>query len=515
MVGGAGDAGPGGDHGEGVEYLGFTTADGAGAFSFATTLVGVADEVSAIAIDGTNNTSEFGENHPVNGAPVFDADLPNRSDAEGTVISLASGATDPDLDTLAYSATGLPPGLGINPTSGLISGTIGFGAAAGSPYAVSITVVDGNGGSDNDIFSWTVTNTNQAPTADAIANTSVDELTLLSFTATGSDPDLDGLLWTMPSGPAGASITAGGVFSWTPTEAQGPGSYPVTVRVTDDGTPNLWDEESFTVTVGEVNLAPVLGAVGDRSVDELVNLSFTATATDPDTPANTLTFSLSGAPAGASITAGGVFSWTPTEAQDGLHSFDVVVTETNGSPTNLSDSETITVTVDEVNVAPVADGIVDRSVDELSLLSLTATGSDSDVPANTLTWSLDSGPGFVLPNGDYSWTPTEAQGPGVFTVTLRVSDSGAPSLSDTVSFDVTVNEVDVAPVLDPVGDRSVDELAELCRLRRRRLILILRPICWRSRCRVLLLVRRLPRVGCSPGRRPKPRVRGRMCLMWW
>ena len=37
--------------------------------------------------------------------------------------------------------------------------------------------------------------------------------------------------------------------------------------------------------------------------------------TDPDDPANLLTFSLLGAPVGASITAGGVFSWTPTEAQ--------------------------------------------------------------------------------------------------------------------------------------------------------------------------------------------------------
>ena len=106
------------------------------------------------------------------------------------------------------------------------------------------------------------------------------------------------------------------------------------------------------MTVGEVNLAPTLDPVGDQSIDELVNLSFTATASDPDDPANTLEFSLSGEPAGASITAGGVFSWTPTEAQGpGSYTFDVIVTETNGLPTNLSDSETITVTVGEGNLA--------------------------------------------------------------------------------------------------------------------------------------------------------------------
>ena len=153
------------------------------------------------------------------------------------------------------------------------------------------------------------------------------------------------------------------------------------VIVTDDGTPGLNDSETITVTVDEVNLAPVLDPVGDRSVDELVNLSFTATASDPDDPANTLTFSLSGAPVGASMTAGGVFSWTPTETQGpGSYTFDVIVTETNGSPTNQTDTETITITVDEVNLAPVLDPVGDRSVGEASLLSFTATATDPDDP---------------------------------------------------------------------------------------------------------------------------------------
>ena len=65
-----------------------------------------------------------------------------------------------------------------------------------------------------------------------------------------------------------------------------------------------------------VNIAPVLGDIGEKSVDELSELSFTATATDEYIPAGTLTFSLDEAPEGAVIDAGtGAFSWTPTEAQ--------------------------------------------------------------------------------------------------------------------------------------------------------------------------------------------------------
>ena len=58
-----------------------------------------------------------------------------------------------------------------------------------------------------------------------------------------------------------------------------------------------------------------------------------------------------GAPVGASIDpVSGVFSWTPSEVQGpGSYTFDVVVTETDGSPTNLSDSESITVTLPQLH----------------------------------------------------------------------------------------------------------------------------------------------------------------------
>src|SRR5439155_24928176 len=117
--------------------------------------------------------------------------------------------------------------------------------------------------------------------------------------------------------PAGAAIDAStGVFSWTPSEAQGPADYSVTVRVSDDGTPTLDASRTFAIHVGDVNTAPALAAIADQSVDEGALLQLTASAIDADLPANKLTFSLgSGAPAGAAINAStGVLSWTPSEA---------------------------------------------------------------------------------------------------------------------------------------------------------------------------------------------------------
>src|SRR5262249_61867673 len=74
---------------------------------------------------------------------------------------------------------------------------------------------------------------------------------------------------------------------------------------------------AITITVKEVNVAPTISGVPSAAtIDELSTLTFTATATDPDIPAQTLTFSLVGAPSGTSIdAASGAFTRTPTEAQ--------------------------------------------------------------------------------------------------------------------------------------------------------------------------------------------------------
>ena len=95
--------------------------------------------------------------------PAFQQDLTDRSSAEGDLVSLASPATDLDGDTLTYSATGLPPGLAIDPATGTISGTVSYDASAASPYAVVVRVQDPRGLFATDSFTWTITNTNRAP----------------------------------------------------------------------------------------------------------------------------------------------------------------------------------------------------------------------------------------------------------------------------------------------------------------------------------------------------------------
>ncbi len=143
------------------------------------------------------------------------------------------------------------------------------------------------------------------------------------------------------------TLNTDGTFSYTHTSGSSdPDLFVYKTCVDDGGATNTCSYGIVNVLVNSGNTAPVLAIIGNQSVTELTTLNFTATATDADLPVDTLTFSLSGEPTGASITTGGEFSFTPTETQGpGDYSFDVIVTD-NGTGL-LTDSETITVTVNE------------------------------------------------------------------------------------------------------------------------------------------------------------------------
>jgi hypothetical protein len=89
-------------------------------------------------------------------------------------------------------------------------------------------------------------------------------------------------------------------------------------------------------------LAPIL----DRVIHAGTTLSISNTATDPDIPANILTFSLGpGAPPGAAINASnGLLVWTTSDADANTTNLVAIRVSDDGSP-SLSDTKTFTVTV--------------------------------------------------------------------------------------------------------------------------------------------------------------------------
>ncbi|MCY2987768.1 MAG: putative Ig domain-containing protein [Planctomycetota bacterium] len=192
----------------------------------------------------------------------------------------------------------------------------------------------------------------------------------------------------------------------------------------------------FTVTVNEVNVEPELGMIGNKSVDERATLAFTATATDQDLPAQTLTFRLDAASlaAGMTITAGGAFAWTPSEAQGGA-AYPVTITVTdNGSP-QLLDQKTFSVQVSNSCAFP--DGLAGWTTD-------TSDGSGT-VVARACGAVLTEGGSFLVTLAKSFSIPA---GPSAMRVTF-----------DNLSFDTTdsnfINDAFEMALVDQDGNSVV------------------------------------------------------------
>ncbi len=278
---------------------------------------------------------------------------------------------------------------------------------------------------------------NTPPTLAPLNNRTVDAGTLLTFTAAAGDADQppQTLAFSLdPGAPTGASIDpASGVFTWTPAGGQSPGSYSVTIRVTDDGLPNMSATQSLTISVNGGNRPPMLAPILSLNINEGSTLTVTNSASDPDSPPQTLTFSLGiGAPDGMSIdSASGLISWTPTEAQGpGNYSITVRVTD-NGEPP-LSDAKSFSVSVNEVNSPPQISFPSNWTVRAETLLTFTASATDLDLPAQRMTFSVDPGDPLEAQidraTGLFTWSPMEAN-TGTNLLTIRVTDDGSPPRS--------------------------------------------------------------------------------------
>src|SRR5581483_109736 len=106
-------------------------ANGGGAYSVT---------VYADDLNGNQGSTSFTWNiSHTNTAPVV-TNPGDQVDDQGDVVSLPVAAYDPDGDTISYSATGLPAGLTIDSSSGVISGTV---TASAGTYAATVTASDG------------------------------------------------------------------------------------------------------------------------------------------------------------------------------------------------------------------------------------------------------------------------------------------------------------------------------------------------------------------------------------
>ena len=330
----------------------------------------------------------------------------------------------------------------------------------------------------SNIFFVTVLKTNSAPVwTNGYPAVVMDELTTTNVAAGAVDLDVptNSFTYSLPTNtPPWVTVdTNSGVVTLAPQEVDGPTNIIVTVIVTDDGVPPKSSSTNFTVTVNEVNTAPFWPASTPTNYLLIVTNVFVLTnaATDLDVPTNQLTYTLLSGPANSVIdTNTGVITWPSTAADLGSnYTFITVATDTNVDALinkTLSGTNTFVLTVIASNTAPFwATNIADVVMDELTVTNVLVTGLDTDTPPNNLTYTLLNAPtGMSITNigtNSYiNWTPSEAQGPGIYSnILVVVSDNVFPTplMATNLPFTITVKEVNVAPqfVLTP-PDRSVD-----------------------------------------------------------
>lgn len=380
-----------------------------------------------------------------NAGPTFNSVPGDIEIVELTVLSITNSASDVDVPVQALTYLLLDgPTNAVIDTNGVITWLPDEAQGPGTNSFVS-TVSDGLASSTN-TFIVTVTETNAAPGFDsAPVDVEMVELTLLSVTNSASDADVpeQPLTYSLLVSPTNAVIDTNGVISWTALEHQGPSTNSFTTTISDGLASST---NTFLVTVTETNAVPTFNSAPvDVEIVELTLFSVTNSATDPDVPAQALSYTLITGPTNAAIDTNGVITWTPLEHQGpGTDSFVTWVSDGEANITN-----TFVVTVTETNSAPAfVLTPADLELDELTLMIVTNVAMDADLPINLLTYELLAPPaGAVIDtNGIITWTPSEVQGPSTNAIVTVVSDGLA---SRTNSFVATVLEVNVAPTAMP------------------------------------------------------------------
>ncbi|MBI2664459.1 VCBS repeat-containing protein [Candidatus Woesearchaeota archaeon] len=408
-----------------------------------------AEETISIAVNNVNRPPEFGVS-----IALIEAN-------ESAIAVIHANVTDPDGDSI---------NLSINDSRFAANGTDFTWQTTDNDsgnITVLITATDGESSQTQEV-TIAIRNVNRPPFMKPIESQTAIETEIIAMSLTGISPaiavsdadnennasdDDNNLTVTINDT---RFIANGSAFNWQ-TTADDSGAHFFTATVSDG---EFNESQEFNVTVLNLNRAPELEFMQDIVQDENTTVSIIANATDPDNENavsnddNELVFSANDS---RFVQTGSTFTWHTGFEDAGQHS--VLISVYDGL---LNDSQTVTITIVNVNTPPALQNISSQTISENETLAIQLNATDAE--GDVLTFVTDAGE--VLPSpfafnesaGLFRWTPNIGDG-GTYHVAFSVSDG---EFSDSVIVAIVVVAeapvpVNNPPVLAPVQNVTVGQ----------------------------------------------------------
>ena len=352
----------------------------------------------------------------------------------GTTWTNLTPPTLPPVRTdagMAYDASFGPVGkvilFGGNPANGALNDTWDYDGTAPTFTSFALTgsspVISGNNVGFTATFSEAITGV---------------DATDFSFVTTGN-----------VAGPLVVSVSTSGAVA-TVTASTGTGGGTLALKLTDDdtirdlygypiggpGTGATFTSAAYTIT-GKPNANN-----GSANVAHNTATPLTLSATDTNSPAQTLTYAIATNPAHGTLSgfnaSTGAVTYTPTSGYHGSDSFTFTASNTGGATSNAA-TETLTVAAG----TPVATAQSGVSVAHDTAKAITLAATDDDSPAPSFSYAIATNPShgtlsnFNASTGAVTYAPSAGYH-GADSFTFTASNGTNTSAAATVSLTVAV-----------------------------------------------------------------------------
>ncbi|TXI68768.1 MAG: hypothetical protein E6Q41_03665, partial [Cyclobacteriaceae bacterium] len=365
-------------------------------------------------------------------------------------VNLTGSGNDPDgsISTYLWTKQSGPSATLTNinnPTLQLTNLVLGT-------YVFRLTVTDNLGATAFDEATVTVTNANQAPTASAGADKTI-QLPTNSTTLNGSGSDVDGSVvsyaWTKVSGPAAGTLTNANTNVLS-LSALAQGAYVFRLTVTDDD--NATGSDDVSVTVEAANVPPTASAGPARTITLPVNsTTLNGSGSDSDgSVASYLWEKLTG-PA-ATLTNATTPTLSLTNLIQGSYTFRITVTDNDGA--TATSQTTVTVLPAATNQAPIADAGPDFGITlPTNNTDIFGSGTDPDGSVASYNWIKVNGPVATISGATLPTLSLSGLVAGTYVFRLTVTDNLGATASDDIT--LLVSNVNQPPTVVASADEII------------------------------------------------------------